>query len=69
MKITTVYVVKYNGKISQEAYSTLEKAQKFIVSRVNVSVPEDRFGDIGFNYIEDENIQYSIHPVSVRSEK
>lgn len=69
MKITTVYVVKCNGKISQEAYSTLEEAQKFIASRVNISVSEDKIGDIGFNYVEDENNQYSIHPVSVRSEK
>lgn len=64
-----IYVVKYNGKISQEAYSTLEKAQKFIASRVNVHVPEDKIGDIGFNYTEDEKYQYSIHPVTVRETK
>lgn len=29
-----VYIVSVNGKVSQEGYSTLEKAQKFVDSRL-----------------------------------
>ena len=29
-----VYIVSVNGKVSQEGYSTLEEAQKFVDSRL-----------------------------------
>lgn len=32
-----VYIVTVNGKVSSEAYKTLEEAQKFIMSRTGIA--------------------------------
>ena len=59
----TIYIVTVNGKISSEAYKTLEEAQKFIISRTGIA------NIIQENYLvaEDTNDNlYEIHDVSVK---
>ncbi len=58
----TIYIVTVNGKISSEAYRTLEEAQKFIISRTGIA------NIIRENYLiaEDTNDnRYEIHDVRV----
>lgn len=58
-----VYLVTVNGKVSQEAYKTLEEAQQFIISRTGIA------NIIQDNYLvaEDTNDnRYEIHDVVVR---
>ena len=57
------YIVTVNDKVSSEAYSTLEEAQKFIISRTGIA------NIIQDNYLiaEDTNDnRYEIHDVVVR---
>ena len=59
----TTYIVTVNGKISSEAYKTLEEAQKFIISRTGIA------NIIRENYLvaEDTNDNlYEIHDVRVK---
>ena len=59
----TVYIVTVNGKISQEAYKTLEEAQDFIYSRTNE--PKVTIGE-QHGYVvltDDNNNRYEIHDV------
>ena len=37
----TIYIVTVNGKISSEAYKTLEEAQAFITSRTDINFIDD----------------------------
>ena len=56
----TIYIVTVNGKVSSEAYKTLEEAQKFIMSRTSIA------NIIQDNYLvaEDTNDNlYEIHDV------
>ena len=59
----TAYIVTVNGKISSEAYTTLEEAQKFIMSRTGIA------NIIQDNYLvaQDTNDNlYEIHDVRVK---
>lgn len=59
----TIYIVTVNGKVSSEAYSTLEEAMKFITSRIGI------VKIIQENYLvaEDTNDnRYEIHDVTLR---
>lgn len=59
----TIYIVTVNGKISQEAYSTIEAAQKFVIGRTGIA------DIISRNYVivEDTNDnRYEIHDVKVQ---
>lgn len=59
----TIYIVTVNGKVSQEAYSTLEEAQQFIIGRTGIA------DIISRNYVivEDTNDnRYEIHDVRVK---
>lgn len=58
-----IYIVTVNGKVSQEAYKTLEEAQQFIISRTGIA------NIIQDNYLiaEDTNDnRYEIHDVKVK---
>ena len=58
-----VYIVTVNGKISSEAYKTLEEAQKFIMSRTGIA------NIIQDNYLVAQDIDdnlYEIHDVRVK---
>lgn len=58
-----VYIVTVNGKVSSEAYKTLEEAQKFIMSRTGIA------NIIHDNYLiaQDTNDNlYEIHDVRVK---
>ena len=59
----TAYIVTVNGKVSSEAYKTLEEAQKFIMSRTGIA------NIIQDNYLvaQDTNDNlYEIHDVRVK---
>ena len=61
----TIYIVTVNGKISQEAYKTLEEAQEFIYSRTNE--PKSTIGK-RHGYViltDDNNNRYEIHDVRI----
>lgn len=62
--MNTVYVITVNGKISQEAYSTLEQAQDFIHSRTGEK--STKRGNSGYVIIEENGYRYEIHDVSVK---
>ena len=62
--MTTIYIVTVNGKVSSEAYNTLEEAQDFIHHRTND--PSLKRGDRGYVIIEDNGYRYEIHDVVVR---
>lgn len=36
IKLQDVYIVQVNGKVSSEAYATLQEAQAFITSRTDI---------------------------------
>ena len=60
-----IYVVTVNGKISSEAYKTLEEAQEFIYRRTNE--PESTIGERGYVILTDDNKnRYEIHDVRVK---
>lgn len=61
--MTTIYIVTVNGKVSSEAYNTLEEAQQFIIDRTGIA------NIIQNNYLVAEDIdgnRYEIHDVVVR---
>ncbi len=58
-----VYVVLYNGRVSSEGYSTVEKAIEFIKSRSDN--PEKMYG-LGWTWIDDENNEYKIKEVNIK---
>lgn len=60
----TIYLVTVNGKVSQEAYKTLEDAQRFIHNRTNV--PIEKLGEHGWVIIEKNGLRYEIHDVIVK---
>lgn len=55
-----VYIITCNGKVSQEAYGSLSKAQHFIESRSDKPEKADEY-----TFIAGAN-RYEIHPVSVK---
>mgnify|MGYP003496425561 CR=1 FL=1 len=58
-----VYIVTVNGKVSQEAYKTLEDAQRFIIGRTGIA------NIISENYLiaeDTDDNRYEIHDVVVR---
>ena len=54
-----IYIVVCNGKVSSEAYRTLEEAQKFCESRCGT------FKENNWKYLDGENV-YIITDVQVR---
>ena len=60
----TVYIVTVNGKVSQEAYKTLEEAQSFILSRVDLANISNR---TGYMIAEKNGTVYEIHDVKVKA--
>lgn len=60
----TIYLVTVNGKVSQEAYKTLEEAQDFIHSRTGEK--SSKRGDRGYVIIEENGMRYEIHDVKVK---
>lgn len=59
----TIYIVTVNGKISQEAYKTLEEAQKFIISRTGIAnIIQDNY----LIAIDTNDNHYEIHDVVIR---
>lgn len=71
MNKTTIYLVTVNGKISQEAYKTLEEASRFIMGRVLNKAPykltddEWQAGNYGYRTVEYKDNVYQIHDVRV----
>ena len=59
-----IFIVTVNGKVSQEAYSTLEEAQDFIHSRTGEK--SKKRGDSGYVIIEENGYRYEIHDVKVK---
>lgn len=55
-----VYIITCNGKVSQEAYDSLSKAQQFIRSRSDKPEMADEYV-----FISAAN-RYEIHPVTVK---
>lgn len=61
----TIYIVTANGKISQEAYKTLEEAEAFINSRHGNTGLDQVLKQDGY-YIGTKNgTRYEIHDVRV----
>lgn len=63
-----IYIVTVNGKISSEAYNTLEDAQDFVKERTWYDVMPERFGEAYYKDVPDlsgKNL-YSIHDVRVK---
>ena len=58
-KKMNIYLVMYNGKVSSEAYRTLEEAQNFCESRYGT------FKETDWRYSDGENV-YIITDVQVR---
>lgn len=55
-----VYIITCNGKVSQQAYDSLSKAQHFIESRSDKPEKADEY-----TFIAGAN-KYEIHPVNVK---
>ena len=68
----TIYLVTVNGKVSQEAYKTLEEASRFIMGRVLNKAPqrltndEWQAGCYGYRTVEYKDNVYQIQDVVVR---
>lgn len=60
----TIYIVTANGKVSSEAYKTLEEAQDFIHKRTGEK--SSKRGLHGYVIIEENGIRYEIHDVTVK---
>ena len=59
-----IYIVTVNGKVSQEAYKTLEEAQEFIKSRIYY---KDGWSmKPYYMVVEDTKNRYEIHDVRVK---
>ena len=61
------YIVTANGKVSSEAYTTLEEAQDFIHNRTGVA--ENKRGIHGWAIIEENGTRYEIHDVIIKESK
>ncbi len=61
----TVYIVTVNGKISSEAYNTLEEAQDFIYSRGPGELLE-RTSNGRYLKLKNDKYTYEIHDVRVQ---
>ena len=59
----TIYLVTVNGKVSQEAYKTLEEAQDFI--HIRTGEQSSISGGKGYVIIEEDGTRYDIHGVKV----
>lgn len=59
------YIVTVNGKVSSEAYSTLEEAQNFIYSRGPGELLE-RASNGRFLKLKNDKYTYKIHDVRVK---
>lgn len=70
VKLVYIWVVTYNGKVSQEGFDTLTLAEDWIESRsgnpINQRSPA---GFKGTRYLDDKKGSYEIHVVSVRRTK
>lgn len=64
----TIYIVAVNGKVSSEAYSTLEEAQDFIYSRGTGELSNRTLNGRYLKLINDK-YTYEIHDVVVRYSK
>lgn len=64
-----VYIVTVDGKVSQEAYSTIEKAQEFVYKRANIQDWEQRKAEKsgGYVIVEEGGVRYEIHDVIVKT--
>ena len=60
----TIYIVTVNGKISSEAYRTLEEAQEFIYSRGPGELL-DRTSNGRYLKLKNDKYIYEIHDVRV----
>ena len=63
--MTTIYIVTANGKISDEAYKTLEEAQDFIYSRGPGELQE-RTSNGRYLKLKNDKYTYEIHDVKVK---
>jgi hypothetical protein len=61
----TIYIVTVNGKISSEAYNTLEEAQDFIKGRIDYNGGWST--KPYYMVVEDNKNKYEIHDVTVKS--
>ena len=64
----TVYIVTVNGKVSSEAYKTLEEAQEFIYSRGPGELL-DRTSNGRYLKLRNDKYTYEIHDVRVKEIK
>lgn len=60
-----IYLVTVNGKVSQEAYKTLEEAQDFIYSRGPGELL-DRTSNGRYLKLKNDKYTYEIHDVRVK---
>ena len=60
----TVYIVTVNGKISSEAYKTLEEAQDFITDRTDIHFDLDKYAMSTRDHFTQTD--YEIHEVRVK---
>lgn len=65
--MTYIYLVSVNGKISQEAYATLEEAQAFVKDRVWLDSVPKKYGEL-YKDLKDLSGKnsYTINVVSVK---
>lgn len=63
----TIYLVTVNGKVSQEAYKTLEEAQAFVKDRVWLNSVPKEYGEL-YKDLKDLSGKYTyeIHDVKVK---
>lgn len=62
--MTTIYIVQANGKVSQEAYASLQEAQDFITERTGIHFDIDKYA---MNTTDPfTGTIYEIHDVRVR---
>ena len=64
-----IYIVKVNGKLSSEAYSTLEEARDFIASKLNIDHDIKELLQEGYTSLENNGILYEIHDVTVKGRR
>ena len=62
IKLQYVYIVQANGKVSSEAYATLQEAQAFITRRTDINFIDDSMNTRDpFTQID-----YEIHVVTIK---
>lgn len=59
-----IYIVQVNGKVSQEAYGTLEEAQAFITSRTDINFTSEPYTMSTRDHFTQTD--YEIHVVRVK---